>query len=124
MLGRLSINQFFASNVCKCYILYKFQIGDDFMVDEIILNHTPIHVTNYHEEMEDGLHKICVDFNVTSKDYHDITKLLYKGVFDVQVPQKGLTFTGDIQQYSTSITNLYQEGNVGDFRLCLRERNS
>lgn len=93
------------------------------MVEEIILNDTLIRVNNYHEKIEDGIRQICVNFKVTSKDYHDITTLLYKGIFDVQVPKKGLTFKGDIQQYSTSITNLYQEGNVGDFRLCLRELN-
>lgn len=91
------------------------------MVNTIILNDTSIELEGYKEAMEDGLHKIWIEFKVSSEDYHDITTLLYKGVFDVKVLEKGISFKGDIQEYSTSITNLYEKGQVGDFRLCLRE---
>lgn len=91
------------------------------MVNEIILNDTLIHVDSYKEEIENDLHKIFIDFKVTSEEYHDITTLLYEGIFDVKVPEKGLSFTANIQKYSTSITNLYEKGQVGDFTLCLLE---
>lgn len=91
------------------------------MAKEIILNDTSIHASNYREEVEEGLRRICFNFKVTSEDYHDITTLLYKGTFDVKIPDQGLAFRGNIQEYSTSITNLYEKGQVGDFKLCLRE---
>ncbi|XJZ27582.1 DUF3219 family protein [Bacillota bacterium Lsc_1132] len=91
------------------------------MVKEIILNDTLIHVDNYKEETENGLQKIFIDFKVTSEEYHDITTLLYEGTFNVKVPERGLAFRGNIQQYSTSFTNLYEKGQVGDFKLSLLE---
>lgn len=91
------------------------------MVNKIILNDTPIHVDNFKEDKNGGLNRICVNFKVTSKDYHAITTLLYKRQFNVKVSERGLTFRGEIQEYSTSITNLYEKGKVGDFKLCLRE---
>lgn len=91
------------------------------MVKEIILNDTSIHVDDYKEETDECLHNIIIDFKVTSEKYHDITTLLYEGVFDVKVPDRGLAFRGKIQQYSTSITNLYEKEQVGDFTLSLRE---
>lgn len=90
------------------------------MVKEIFLDDTPVHIDNYKEDIQEGLQRICVEFQVTSEEYHDITKLLYKGTFDIKVPEKDLSFKGTIQEYSTSITNLYEKGQVGDFRLCLR----
>lgn len=91
------------------------------MVKQIILNETIIHVENYKEETGNELHKICFDFKVASEEYHDITTLLYEGTFDVKVPERGLAFKGSIQEYSTSMTNLYEKGQVGDFTLCLLE---
>jgi Protein of unknown function (DUF3219) len=91
------------------------------LVQEILLNDTVIKVTQYREEKVDGLHKISIHFEVTSEDYHDVTTLLYKGTFNVHVPEKSLIFRGTIQEYSTSITNLYDKGQVGDFTLSLLE---
>jgi Protein of unknown function (DUF3219) len=91
------------------------------METEIQLDHTPIKVYTYNEEMIDGLHQISVEFKVTSEDYHDLATLLYKGTFDVKVPSRNVAFTGKIIQYSTSITNLYEKGQVGDYRLSLLE---
>ena len=88
---------------------------------EILLNDTVILVTSYHEETNNGLHKIIITFKVTSEEYHDIATLLYQGTFDVKVPGRGLAFRGTIQEYSTSITNLYEKGNVGEYRVCLKE---
>lgn len=91
------------------------------MVKEIILNDTLIYVDNYKEETENGLHKIFIDFKVSSDEYHDITTLLYEGNFNVKVPERGLAFRGNIRKYSTSFTNLYEKGQIGDFSLCLLE---
>ncbi|MBS4215264.1 MULTISPECIES: DUF3219 family protein [Neobacillus] len=91
------------------------------MVNEIILNDTSIRVEKYNEEIENGLHKIDIEFKVMSEEYHDTTVLLYEGSFDVKVPETGLVFRGTIQQYSTSITNLYEKGQVGIFTLTLLE---
>ena len=60
------------------------------MVNEIILNETSIKVYKYDEETENGLNKISVEFKVTSEEYHDITTLLYKGTFNVKVPERDL----------------------------------
>lgn len=91
------------------------------MVREIILDDTSIHVESFKEDKDGNLKRICIEFKVTSEDYHAITTLLYKGTFDIEVPVREIMFTGDIQEYATSITNLYKKGQVGDFRLCLRE---
>lgn len=91
------------------------------MVNEIILNETTINVYNYEEKTENGLHKMSVEFKVTSEEYHDITTLLYKGTFDVKVPERNLSFRAKIYQYSTSFTNLYIKGQIGDFKLVLLE---
>ncbi|SDI63795.1 DUF3219 family protein [Natribacillus halophilus] len=95
------------------------------MVNEVLLNNYPIKVESYDEEENvDGLYKITIEFKVTSTEYHDITTLLYEGTFDIKVPERDLAFRGTIQQYFTSITNLYIEGQVGDYTLSLIEVNS
>jgi hypothetical protein len=89
----------------------------------ISLDGTLIIVDHLQTEIQNGQHKIDVKFHVTSEDYHDITTLLYKGTFDVVVPETDLAFRGSIQEYSTSITNLYEGGRVGEFVLSLVEVN-
>ncbi|MEH7180448.1 DUF3219 family protein [Neobacillus vireti] len=91
------------------------------MVKSIVLDETPIKVYKYEEEIEHGLIKISVQFNVSSEEYHDITTLLYKGTFNVEVPERELSFRASIHQYSTSFTNLYIKGQVGVFTLSLLE---
>lgn len=90
-------------------------------VDEIILNDIPIQVNSYEEEQINGAHQISVVFDVTSEAYHDIAVLLYQGTFDVRVPKRNLAFSGSISKYSTSITNLYEKGQVGVYSLSLLE---
>jgi hypothetical protein len=103
-------------------ILDKKEIRETcFLVKEIILNDTVIKVDSYEEELVHGLHKISVDFKVTSEEYHDVTTLLYLGTFDIKVPQSDLGFRGTIQEYSTSVTNLYEKGQTGNFKLSLLE---
>lgn len=91
------------------------------MVTEIQLDQTPITVYTYSEEMINGLHQISVELKVNSEDYHDVVTLLYKGTFEVKVPSRSLAFTGKIVQYSTSITNLYEKGQVGDYCISFLE---
>ncbi|MFT4414287.1 DUF3219 family protein [Fredinandcohnia humi] len=91
------------------------------MINNIILDDTTINVSNYHEVMENGLHKITVDFKVTSEEYHGVTTLLYRGIFDLQVPERGISCKVTIKEYFTSITNLYEVGQVGNFTLTLLE---
>ncbi|MFC3883618.1 DUF3219 family protein [Bacillus songklensis] len=102
--------------------------GDGDMVTEVMLNDVHIKVTGYQEEVMKSkktgneLHKISFDFKVRSgEEYHKITTLLYEKTFDVKVPENNLEFRGTINHYSTSITNLYKENAVGDFKLELIE---
>lgn len=93
------------------------------MVQQLFLNDTLIQLRSYEEEKVNGMHRISVDFDVTSEDYHEITTLLYNGTFDVKIPERGLTFRGTISNYSTSITNLYVKGQIGQYKLTLLEVN-
>ncbi|MBY7142137.1 DUF3219 family protein [Virgibacillus sp. NKC19-3] len=96
------------------------------MTQNVIMNDVTINARHYHEETitKEGreLLKIGFDFKVTSDDYHEITTLLYNNDFRVQVPEKNIDFAATIHNYSTSITNLYEEGAVGDFKLELVEK--
>ncbi|RFU64202.1 DUF3219 family protein [Bacillus sp. V59.32b] len=94
------------------------------MVNEVMLDETVIKVTNYQEEVAEktGARQISFEFKVKSSEYHDITTLLYKGTFDVKVPEKELAFEGTILNYYTSVTDLYKENQVGDFHLVLVEK--
>ncbi|MGV3465451.1 MAG: DUF3219 family protein [Heyndrickxia sp.] len=92
------------------------------MVKQIILDDTTIQVEHYSEENVNGLTKITINFKVTSEEYHDIAVLLYRETFDVKVPERGMSFKGSIHQYSTSVTNLYQKGQVADYKVTLLEK--
>nr|WP_289036901.1 DUF3219 family protein [uncultured Allobacillus sp.] len=63
-----------------------------------------------------------IDFKVTSEDYHRVATFLYKNDFDVKVPTLNLRFPAYIQKYTTSVTNLYRENQVGDYSLTLIEK--
>ncbi|MCG7343550.1 YkvR family protein [Sporosarcina sp. ACRSL] len=91
------------------------------MVSTMILDDRAIQLSSYEEEKLDGLYKVSVVFNVTSEEYHDISTLLYRGTFEVQIPVKDLRFRGTIYNYSTSITNLYKKDQVGEYKLTLLE---
>lgn len=94
------------------------------MVKDIYLNNRLIQVEEYKDEIVDGLHKIHMEFKVTSEDYHDIAVLLYEGTFDVKVPELKVEFRGAIHHYSTSVTNLYEKGQIADYKLTLLEVKS
>ncbi|WP_186577232.1 DUF3219 family protein [Aquibacillus kalidii] len=91
------------------------------MVTEIYLDDYLLHLTKYDEEIENNINKITVVFKVTHEQYHDVSTLLYRGSFHVKVPKRDLEFKGKIVNYSTSITNLYNKGEVGEFRVTLLE---
>ncbi|WP_453996616.1 DUF3219 family protein [Bacillus nitroreducens] len=91
------------------------------MVTEIYLNDYELRVSDYYEERKNNLLIVKVEFKVTSEEYHDVATLLYKGTFNLKVPERKINCIVTIQEYSTSITNLYEKDQVGDFRLTLCE---
>lgn len=96
------------------------------MGQEVIINDMPIQTTELqvNKIQKDGSERIIIDmdFKVESKDSHDITTLLYKNDFVVKIPEKDLELPTTIYNYYTSITDLYVEGNVADFKLVLIEK--
>lgn len=90
------------------------------------INNRTIHVENLIKDViQKGEKKalwISFQFQVKSEDYHDITTLLYENDFHVEIPDEALDFQAVIYNYSTSITNLYEENNIGEFRLELIEK--
>jgi hypothetical protein len=92
------------------------------MAKTIVLNDKEIPVSSYDIRIVNSLYQLTIDFKVSSEKYHEITTLLYKGEFDIKIPDTNTFFKGVIQEYSTSFTNLYESGNVGDFRLVLKEK--
>lgn len=91
------------------------------MANVIILDDRPIALNKLELIQVDGLQRISTEFNVTSEEYYDVATLLYKGEFEVKVPANQLAYRGKIVEYSTSVTNLYEGGKVGIFRLVLLE---
>ncbi|EZX22272.1 DUF3219 family protein [Mammaliicoccus sciuri] len=91
------------------------------MVENIYLDEMKIPLTFFEDETVDGLYKVTIEFNVTSEAYHDIAVLLYRARFDVEVPDKDKKFKGEIYNYSTSLTNLYQDNQVAVYRLVIKE---
>ena len=91
------------------------------MVTEIYLNDYKLEVSNYQEENSKDILLVKIDFKVSHENYHDVTTLLYKGNFDLRVPDRNIACKVSIQEYSTSITNLYEKDQVGVFTLTLRE---
>ncbi|MBT2679533.1 DUF3219 family protein [Bacillus sp. ISL-35] len=90
------------------------------MVKEIVLDGYPIEIIKFEYSRERGPLLVSVEFPVTSESYHDVTTLLYKGEFDVTISGYP-PFRGKVVQYSTSVTNLYESGQVGQFKLALIE---
>ncbi|MBD7937816.1 MULTISPECIES: DUF3219 family protein [Cytobacillus] len=91
------------------------------MVQEIQLNNYLLPINQFKETSVNGLKQIAIDFKVTSENYHDVAVLLYEENFDVQVPANNLRMKAKIIQYYTSVTNLYREGEIGDYHVTLQE---
>lgn len=91
------------------------------VVKEIYLDETRIPLTYFEDDVDNGLYKISVEFDVTNEAYHDIAVLLYREKFNIKVPEKDKDFKGKIYNYATSLTNLYEEDQVAQYRLVLVE---
>lgn len=93
---------------------------------KVKINDRALHVENLTKDViqKDGKEALLIsfEFQVKSEDYHEITTLLYKNDFRVEIPEAELDFQAVIYNYSTSITNLYEENKVGEFRLQLIEK--
>ncbi|GIO23324.1 DUF3219 family protein [Oceanobacillus sp. J11TS1] len=70
----------------------------------------------------DDKKQVAFSFDVTSETYHDVTALLYKNDFQVDIPDASLSFQATILAYSTSTTNLYEKGNTSEFYVKLGEK--
>ncbi|MBL3649361.1 DUF3219 family protein [Bacillus vallismortis] len=84
------------------------------------LNDVTLEMDAYKVESEPK-RKIAFTLNVTSETYHDIAVLLYDKTFNVEVPDENLAFRGEITNYSTSMTNLYESGSVSEFHIEITE---
>lgn len=91
------------------------------MVKEMKLNDQTIELTGFEEREENGRLVISVEFDVTSEEYHNVTTLLYEEKFDITVPEKDMKFKGVITNYLTSLDNLYEENQVGEYQVTFTE---
>ncbi|GAA0453810.1 DUF3219 family protein [Alkalibacillus silvisoli] len=93
---------------------------------KVMINNETIEAVTFEEETVDVAGEvkklIKFDFKVKHEDYHDITTLLYKNDFQVSVPDQSINMNATIYNYSTSLTNLYKEGAIGDFHLELIDK--
>ncbi|MGR0119181.1 DUF3219 family protein [Bacillus halotolerans] len=87
------------------------------------LNDVTLEMSTYQEESEPK-RKIAFTLHVTSEAYHDIAVLLYEKAFNVEVPERNLAFRGEITNYSTSLTNLYEAGAVSEFYIEITETDA
>ncbi|WP_102028416.1 DUF3219 family protein [Salirhabdus sp. Marseille-P4669] len=91
-------------------------------METVRINDYEIHPYDLKLDKIDDRKFLTLHFKVTHENYHDITTLLYKNDFIVKIPKKDIAFQANIANYSTSITNLYEEGNIGDYKLVLKEK--
>ena len=91
------------------------------MNKKVWINNYPIEARNFKKETAER-NRVSFAFTVTHEDSHDVTTLLYENDFIIKIPDEDLEFRATISQYSTSITNLYEEGAEGEFRLELTEK--
>lgn len=91
------------------------------MVKEMKLNDQTIELTGFEEKEENGRLVISVEFDVTSEEYHDVTTLLYEETFDISVPEKDMKFKGVITNYLTSLDNLYEDNQIGEYQVTFTE---
>lgn len=91
------------------------------MTQKILIDDFPIEAIEF-EKKQTQPYVIAFKFLVTHERYHDVTTLLYKNDFLVKIPADNIEFPATISKYSTSVTNLYEEGSVGEFKLELTEK--
>jgi len=92
------------------------------MDKKVLINEYPIETYDF-QMLSTKPFKIYFSFTVTHEDYHDITTLLYKNDFMINIPDESITFNATITNYSTSITNLYEVDAEGEFKLELTEKS-
>ncbi|HEX6595050.1 MAG TPA: DUF3219 family protein [Bacillota bacterium] len=98
------------------------------MTVQVCMNETLVEAFKYTEDtvvdrkLDKKLHTVSFYFHVPSEAYHDVTTLLYENNFTIKVPERNVSFQATIATYSTSITNLYNENEVGTFYLQLIEK--
>ncbi|MBY8912436.1 YkvR family protein [Bacillus sp. YC2] len=90
-------------------------------MEPLLLNGVRLDMYNCKEGTGQSGRVISFVLKVTSEAYPDIAVLLYEKTFEVQAPERGLDFRGEITNYYTSMTNLYREGKTGDFFIELTE---
>lgn len=87
------------------------------VVNKIVLNNKEIELNDYqekpiHTESETkgsvDVEEITVKFDVTKDVYSETAGILYEGVLDVEVPEKDLSFKGEIINFYSGIVNLYE----------------
>lgn len=88
--------------------------------DIIVLDDITLDVKELKRDEEEGTVRIA--FDVASEDYHNLSEHLYKEEFLVRLPgNNNEEFRARIINYSTSLDNLYEEDNVGEYRITLKE---
>ncbi|CEA01287.1 hypothetical protein BN1048_01321 [Jeotgalicoccus saudimassiliensis] len=89
-------------------------------MDIIVLDDLTLEVKELRRDEEEGT--VYIEFDVTSEDYHNLSEHLYKEEFLVRLPgNNNEEFNAKIINYSTSIDNLYEEDNVGEYHITLKE---
>lgn len=89
--------------------------NDIIMLDDITLD-----VKELNRDESEGT--VYIKFDVTSEDYHNLSSHLYKEKFTVRLPgDNNEEFKARIVNYSTSLDNLYEENQVGEYQITLKE---
>ena len=89
-------------------------------MDIIVLDDLTIEVKELKRDEEEGT--VYIEFDVSSEDYHNLSEHLYKEEFLVRLPgNNNEEFNAKIINYSTSLDNLYEEDNVGEYHITLKE---
>lgn len=83
------------------------------------LNNVTLEMAAYQEESEPK-RKIAFTLNVTSETYHDIAVLLYEKRLMSRF-RNAILPSGEMTNYSTSLTNLYEPGAVSEFYIEITE---
>ena len=88
--------------------------------DIIVLDDITLDVKELKRDEEEGT--VYIEFDVASEDYHNLSEHLYKEEFLVRLPgNNNEEFQARIINYSTSLDNLYEEDQVGEYRITLKE---
>lgn len=89
-------------------------------MDIIVLDDLTLEVKELKRDEEEGT--VYIEFDVSSEDYHNLSEHLYKEKFLVRLPgNNNEEFNAKIINYSTSLDNLYEEDNVGEYHITLKE---